>query len=73
MQFWAPQIKKDAERLEKVKENYDGDQRAEEASLRKTEGVLSLLPGEETAHGYHITVFQYLKDGYKENGNFLCK
>lgn len=36
LQFWAPEIKKDAEGLERVKERYEHDQRAEEPSLRKS-------------------------------------
>lgn len=36
LQFWAPEIKEDAEGLERVKECCEGDQRAEEPSLRKS-------------------------------------
>lgn len=73
MKFWAPQLKKvqkDWRESKKVMKMIKG---LRNLPWGNTEGALPLLPGEKTAHGDHITLFRYLKDGYKEKGRSLHK
>ncbi|PKU42722.1 hypothetical protein llap_6971 [Limosa lapponica baueri] len=54
------------------KECHEDDQKVGEHDLcGKTEGIKSFLSGEEKARRGLITVFQYLKGGFKENGDSL--
>lgn len=54
------------------KEGHKDDERAGEPAVQgKTKGIRSFLPGGEKARGSLTAVFQYLKDGYKEEGDSL--
>lgn len=69
--FWSSQFETDKQTGEGPKEGHKEDQRFSKHHQKKTEGLRSFNPGIGKAQGDLITVFQYLKGAYKDNGRSL--
>lgn len=72
VQLWSPQFKNGVGRMESIQKR-PKKMVKEPALWGKIKGVWSLIPGEEKAPGDLITIFQFLKGSYKEDGGSLHK